>query len=876
MKKLITLFILCFTFFVSNSQIIQNSKRIDDIDKLFEIQKLIFLQKCPSIFDIFKEANTTDEKYALKFLYAYMPLSDLADYNGQFFLNQVRVTLKAREEIPWVKSIPEDEFLHFVLPIRVNNENLDSFRIVYYQELKNRVQGLSMYEAALEINHWCHEKVTYRGSDSRTSSPLNTVKYSFGRCGEESVFTVAALRTVGIPARQVYTPRWAHSDDNHAWVEVWIDGKWYFMGACEPEPDLNMGWFAFPASRTMIVHTRTYGKYFGNEEVITQQSEFSELNLIKNYADTKKITVLVTDAENNPIEDAKVDFSIYNYAEFYPIARKKTDINGLTSISLGLGELIIWANFENHYDFKHVKVSETDTVKLKITQKPIENKTIDFNFTPPTGKFVAEYSGSKTEINQKRLLHEDSLRANYMATFKDSLQAHKIAIELGYEPKDVIGFIVRSYGNHDEIIKFLKQCPENLHVEAVLLLNAISEKDLRDVSCSVLLDHLLETPSIKNIGLSIDIYANYILNGRILLENMVAWRSFLKKEMPMQLQTSEITTEILIDWVKKHIRIDNKANTLSRNPITPIGVFKLRSADSRSRNIFFVALCRTFGIAARINPETEVPQYYASNEWVNVWLDKKIENTNFQNASISFSNPTKNNLIKYYNSFTLSRLNEGCYRTLEYTEGKSLSEFEGKKLTVFAGDYLLVTGNRLSDGTVMTRLSFFNLLPNTHQTIPVSIREISTKNENHGSVSLENIELQEFNSNKTFNLQKNRNTNGMLIVFIDPDKEPSKHVMHDLALVKADLEKWNGNILFVLSPEILSPNFNSNYFKGLPSQSIFLLDQNKKLFMLFSNTKPKNLPFVSLITSDGKIKFMSDGYRIGIGDEILRNILKND
>ena len=52
----------------------------------------------------------------------------------------------------------------------------------------------------------------------RTSSPLQSAKTAFGRCGEESVFTVAALRTVGLPARQVYAPRWSHSDDNHAWV----------------------------------------------------------------------------------------------------------------------------------------------------------------------------------------------------------------------------------------------------------------------------------------------------------------------------------------------------------------------------------------------------------------------------------------------------------------------------------------------------------------------------------------------------------------------------------------------------------------------------------------------------------------------------------
>ena len=112
--------------------------------------------------------------------------------------------------------------------------------------------------AALEVNHWCHEKVEYKSTDVRTSSPLSTVKTAFGRCGEESTFTVAALRSVGIPSRQVYTPRWAHTDDNHAWVEVYVDGKWYFLGACEPDPELNMGWFAVPATRAIMMHTNTF------------------------------------------------------------------------------------------------------------------------------------------------------------------------------------------------------------------------------------------------------------------------------------------------------------------------------------------------------------------------------------------------------------------------------------------------------------------------------------------------------------------------------------------------------------------------------------------------------------------------------------------
>ncbi len=184
---------------------------------------------------------TSEEREALMFLYAYMPIGDITDYSGDYYLMNVRYTLKAREEMPWGKNIPAREFRHFVLPIRVNNENLDESRKIFYEELKDRVKELSLYEAVLEVNHWCHEKVIYTPSDSRTSSPLASVKTAYGRCGEESTFLVAALRSVGIPARQVYTPRWAHTDDNHAWVEAWVDGQWHFLGACEPEPVLDLG-----------------------------------------------------------------------------------------------------------------------------------------------------------------------------------------------------------------------------------------------------------------------------------------------------------------------------------------------------------------------------------------------------------------------------------------------------------------------------------------------------------------------------------------------------------------------------------------------------------------------------------------------------------
>ena len=112
------------------------------------------------------------EKEALTFLYAYMPIGDITDYDGQLYLDNIRSSFRARVEMPWGDSIPEDIFRHFVLPVRVNNENLDESRMVFYEELKDRVKGLSLYDAVLEVNHWCHEKVIYTPSAvSRVGSP---------------------------------------------------------------------------------------------------------------------------------------------------------------------------------------------------------------------------------------------------------------------------------------------------------------------------------------------------------------------------------------------------------------------------------------------------------------------------------------------------------------------------------------------------------------------------------------------------------------------------------------------------------------------------------------------------------------------------------
>lgn len=161
--------------------------------------------------------------------YAASPASDWLDTPPEVFLSCAAHARYLRENVSWTRALPEPLFLAYVLHPRVNNEALCDCRPVFYAALAERLRGLPEEAAILEINRWCAEHVAYQPTDERTRSALAVLRAGFGRCGEESMFAVNVLRACGFAARQVYVPRWAHCDDNHAWVEVRCGGAWHFQ-----------------------------------------------------------------------------------------------------------------------------------------------------------------------------------------------------------------------------------------------------------------------------------------------------------------------------------------------------------------------------------------------------------------------------------------------------------------------------------------------------------------------------------------------------------------------------------------------------------------------------------------------------------------------
>lgn len=827
------------------------------------------------MLDVRLDTLSAMEREAMEFLYAYMPLSDLADYEPQFYLDQVRYAFKAREEMPWGKTVPEDVFRHFVLVYRVNNENLDTARMVMFRELKERVGGMSMEEAALEVNHWCHEHVAYRASDSRTSAPLATMRTSLGRCGEESTFTVTALRAVGIPARQCYTPRWAHCDDNHAWVEVWVagesgesgtsgdSGEWKFLGACEPDPRLNMGWFSVPSTRCMMVHSKAFGKYKGDEEVVKRTGLYSELNLLSHYAPTRRVTVTVQDEEGKPLEGAQVKFKLYNYAEYYTLSTQTTDADGKASLTTGLGDLLVWATDGERYAFEKLDVRQDSTMTLQLgapasCRQAGETPALQFEMVPPVaGAPKVTATEEETAANAKRLAYEDSLRNAYTATFPTyeqwwEMSDYPVSVHPDVTADKAWELVKKSEGNWREITAFIDTCMDYRR-EFYEYMSSYSDKDMRDITAATLEAHWTEPWQYK--GYARDVYEKGIMPARISNEMVRPYRKELSCFKGM-------TAEEIRQWTLDSIVIDDSSNYYNC-PVSPVGVYKLRRADSHSRDIFFVAACRAAGVPAYLDNATNELFVYGKAGWNRITFGELSSAAAFRSpATLTLTYRGKEPAKPvYWPHFTLAKLENGDLRTFDFEDDPRMASFPAT-LELEPGTYCLSTGNRYPDGAVRSRMEFFEVAAGEKVTKEIVILPLLARTDELGMVD-KNLEL--FDGVALWDYAGKE---GMLYVNLGDYSEPSKHLIVELRQLQKEMKQWGG-MTFMVGPTTIGMtgwnlvNTDFAYQKGLLEQRICEAAKLGKV----------EYPLVALIDKDGQILYHSTGYKIGVVEQVLKAAL---
>lgn len=209
-------------------------------------------------------------------------------------------SLQAKAIYPWTDIIPKSIYMEYVVPYAVVNEPRTDHRPLLFHALRDVLKDYErrpifddrqhhasiistthisartvnfeqppsllqeqMKSAVKLINTriWSifgrqttnsnNTPISFRaGLTPRIFDPLSVIAYGHSSCTGLAILLIAALRSVGIPARMAGTPAWNNDPEkgNHSWVEVYIpgeeqnngvvNGKWIFL---EPTPGIVEG-----------------------------------------------------------------------------------------------------------------------------------------------------------------------------------------------------------------------------------------------------------------------------------------------------------------------------------------------------------------------------------------------------------------------------------------------------------------------------------------------------------------------------------------------------------------------------------------------------------------------------------------------------------
>ena len=743
----------------------------------------------------------------MRYLYGHMAAQDVLSVEISVMAGYARATLDAVEKMDYVNSIPAEIFFPYVLQHRVNTECLDDSRGYLLEQLLPFVAGKTMEQAALAVNYWCYAHATYTPADDRTLGPLAVLRRTLGRCGEESVLAVAALRSVGIPARQVYCPRWSHCDDNHAWVEVWIDGNWHYMGACEPEPTLDRGWFTAAASRAMLVDTKCWAG----------DGLYETVNCLAPYTPARRLTVRVT-RDGEPVAGAIVKFQIVNYSEAYTLWEAVTDVTGHARIQTGAGDLLVYARLGEKAALRKVDLRQETAVTLPLEKELPARLAVDL--VPPV-----DSSGEVPHAPDARHTHRLQL-----------CQAHLAAKREDFEEKT--DYFAMAAGNWREIRDFLEEDPYPRPLKEQLL-STLREKDFVDITRQSLEDAL----SVCRGAYPEDVFRDFILAPRIADEMLLPRRSKIRSLFPEGFSGA---AEILA-WMQANLEILPDQGVSQFYP-DAYGCLRCRQVPAFAFDMVFVALCRAFSFPARLETATGQAQWLDAE---GLWHPIRPQE---QPVCLTLRLPGGQK-AHYGQQLTIGAWDGQDYVTLKYPD----LVLEGQH-TFFLqpGRYRITATTRQIDGTASVAMEHISLFADA--TLEISLPADQTA----GKLKQVALSLPHGPVKQLWQPGKN-----MILIFADPGSEPTEHLLREMLELAPALRQESCRILLVTA-QASHPTV-ALLRQALPEVEVLPGEDPAVLAALHLQMRVGDLrlPFVVCLDGAGRGVYADANYRIGLAKTLL-------
>jgi hypothetical protein len=216
---------------------------------------------------------------------------------------------------------------------------------------------------------------------------------------------------------------------------------------------------------------------------------------------------------------------------------------------------------------------------------------------------------------------------------------------------------------------------------------------------------------------------------------------------------------------------------------------------------------------------------------------------------------------------------DGNYQTLQYPFTQKVTELG--ELDLEAGDYDLVTGNRLEDGSVLSTCDFFTIKPGKTTKMTVTLRQAVNAPKAIARLDFKSLNILQLDDEKVVSLDQVANGKNRVLALLDPNKETSKHILNDLGDYLEHFDAWNGEFIFLASADrpqlgavLDSYRLPENYISGYDKDNNVL----EALMKNFGEDVKSKLPLVILTDAGGQVFLFSSGYKIGIGEQLLKVI----
>ena len=185
----------------------------------------------------------------------------------------------------------------------------------------------------------------------------------------------------------------------------------------------------------------------------------------------------------------------------------------------------------------------------------------------------------------------------------------------------------------------------------------------------------------------------------------------------------------------------------------------------------------------------------------------------------------------------------------------------------------------MASGAVLSKVTFFTIEPGKTTTVDLVMRESKEQVQVIGNFNSESLYTPMADDGLSAAAQSLLQTCGrgyFIVGVLGVGQEPTNHALRDIAALGGDFEEWGRKMVLLFPSEEQYRKFHAAEFQGLPSTIAYGIDTDssirKQIAKSMNLSNQNTLPMFIIADTFNRVVFVSQGYTIGLGEQLMKTI----